>query len=148
MTTLTAPNFTNSLSANLDPNIANALQSLLNLLGVNNLNLNTLTKEASPVYNGMVNKKNPPRERGKGERMIASAIPFLISYRGLDCQEFSVFFHILARAGNGNGCFESIPNMSARLKLGIKSLRAVIQRLQEYRLIYKAEDRPGYTSVY
>lgn len=38
--------------------------------------------------------------------------------------------------------------MSARLKLGIKSLRAVIQRLQEYRLIYKAEDRPGYTSVY
>lgn len=141
-------NFTSNLNSNLDTNIANALQSLLNLLGVNNLNLNTLTKEASPVYNEKVNKKNPPRERGKGERMIASAIPFLISYRGLDCQEFSVFFHILARAGNGNGCFESIPNMSARLKLGIKSLRAVIQRLQEYRLIYKAEDRPGYTSVY
>lgn len=65
MTTLTAPNFTNSLSANLDPNIANALQSLLNLLGVNNLNLNTLTKEASPVYNGMVNKKIPQESGGK-----------------------------------------------------------------------------------
>lgn len=140
-------NFANSLSANIDANILNALQSLLNLLGVNNFNLNNLTNQKSPVYDEVVNKKNPPR-RGKGERMIASAIPFLISYRGLDCQEFSVFFHILARAGNGNGCFESMPNMSARLKLGVKSLRAVIQRLQEYRLIYKSEDRPGYSHVY
>ena len=141
-------NFANSLSANIDANILNALQSLLNLLGVNNFNLNNLTNNTSPVYDSVVNQKNPPKVRGKGERMIASAIPFLLSYRGLDCQEFAVFFHILARAGNGNGCFESMPNMSARLKLGVKSLRAVIQRLQEYRLIYKSEDRPGYSHVY
>lgn len=148
MNTSSPINFANSLSANIDANILNALQSLLNLLGVNNFNLNNLTKNTSPVYDGVVNQKNPPKVRGKGERMIASAIPFLLSYRGLDCQEFTVFFHILARAGNGNGCFESMPNMSARLKLGIKSLRAVIQRLQEYRLIYKSEDRPGYSHVY
>ena len=92
--------------------------------------------------------KKPPGW-GKGERMtLSETIPFMLSYRGLDCQEFSVFLHIIARAGGGNGCFESIPNMADRLKLGIKTLRNVINRLIEYRLIYKAEDRPGYSSVY
>lgn len=93
-------------------------------------------------------KKPPVKGGGVYMTALSNAVPFMISYRGLDCQEFSVFFHILARSGGGNGCFESIPNMADRLKLGIKTLRNTISRLTEYRLIYKAEDRPGYSSIY